>query len=109
MSSQPSFLDKPETALAVLQSLPVAVVDSRGRILEVNALFAEKLNRPASVLVGVDLVEMLRGVSVDQARSTGMDCFHLRTAELECWVRLDRTPLANGAREVVVLSDVTRE
>ncbi|HEV7689433.1 MAG TPA: ATP-binding protein [Hyphomonadaceae bacterium] len=109
MSSQPSFLDNPETALAVLQSLPCAVVDSRGRVIEVNAPFAEKLNRPASVLIGVDLVEMLRGVSVDQARSTGADCFHLRTAEIECWIRLDRVSIANGARELVMLSDVSRE
>src|SRR5690349_8915734 len=45
MTSQPSLLDNPETALAVLQSLPCAVVDSRGRVIEVNAPFAEKLNR----------------------------------------------------------------
>ncbi len=109
MSSQPTFLDKPETALAVLQSLPCAVVDSRGRIVEVNAPFAEKLNRPASVLVGVDAVEMLRGVSVDQARSTGSDCFHLRTGEYDSWVRLERISISGGARELITLIDVSRE
>jgi PAS domain S-box-containing protein len=109
MSSQPTFLDKPETALAVLQSLPCAVVDARGRIVEVNAPFAEKLNRPASVLIGVDLVEMLRGVSTDQARSTGANCFHLKSAEEECWVRLDQTPITGSLRELVMLTDVTKE
>ncbi len=107
MSSNPSLLDKPDVAAAVLASLPCAMVDARGRITEVNAAFSAKLNRPASLLVGIDLLDLMRGIAVDEARSTGANTYHLKSHDSECWVRLQRT--AHGAREIVTLIDVTNE
>src|SRR6185295_11435000 len=99
-------LETPAVALAVLAAAPFAVVDARDRITEVNAAFATKLNRPAGNLVGVDLLQLMRGIAVDEARAAG--CFRLRDASGECWVRLERTPIQAG-RTVIRLLDVTAE
>jgi signal transduction histidine kinase/ActR/RegA family two-component response regulator len=109
MSSNPSLLDKPDIALAVLQSLPCAVVDSRDRIVEVSASFAAKLNRLPQILVGIEILELMKGVSVDGSHSSG-DCYHLKSAEIETWVRLERIVLSGSpGRSVFTLVDVTAE
>ncbi|MDP3740431.1 MAG: ATP-binding protein [Hyphomonadaceae bacterium] len=102
-----SLLDTPAFALAVLAAAPACVVDARDRVVEVNEAFAKRLNRPPANLVGVNLIELMRGVSVDRSNSTGADCFRLSDASQESWVRLHRTPV--GARIAVVLVDVTTE
>jgi signal transduction histidine kinase/ActR/RegA family two-component response regulator len=107
MSSHPSLLEKPEVALAVLAAAPCAVVDQRDRIVEVNAAFAAKISRPAPGLLGLELLTLMRGVSLDEARSTGAECYRIRAGEGECWVRLQRTRVQT--REVVTLVDVTQE
>ena len=106
--SSTKLMETPEVAQAVLGSIPCCVVDDRDRITEVNAAFAARLNRPAQNLVGVQVLELLRGLAVDEARSTGANCFHLREAGKESWVRVDRTRVA-PSREVVRLVDVSSE
>jgi signal transduction histidine kinase/CheY-like chemotaxis protein len=106
--SPTKLLETPAVAQAVIGSLPCCVVDDRDRITEVNAAFAARINRPAPHLVGIPLLELMRGVAVDESRSTGANCFHLRDAGKESWVRLDRTQVA-PAREVVRLVDVSSE
>jgi signal transduction histidine kinase/ActR/RegA family two-component response regulator len=101
------LLDTPDFALAVLAATPACVVDPRDRILEVNAAFAHKVNRDPSVLVGLNLLELMQGASVDSSAASGGACFRLHDAERESWVRLDRVAVAS--REIVTLVDVTKE
>lgn len=102
------LLETPAVAQAVVGSIPCCVVDDRDRITEVNAAFATRLNRPAPHLVGIQILELMRGIAADESRSTGANCFRLRDQGKESWVRLDRTQIA-PAREVVRLVDVTAE
>jgi PAS domain S-box-containing protein len=106
--SSPNLLETPGVALAVLAAAPCAVVDARDRITEVNEAFAAKVNRPAQHLVGIEILELMRGASVDESSSTGSNCFRLSNASQDVWVRLERTPVPNG-REVVRLADVSAE
>ncbi|HEY7798926.1 MAG TPA: response regulator [Hyphomonadaceae bacterium] len=101
------LFDTPDFALAVLAATPACVVDPRDRIIEVNAAFAHKVNREPGVLIGLNVLELMRGASVDSSTASGGACFRLHDAENESWVRLDR--LALGSRELVVLVDVTKE
>jgi PAS domain S-box-containing protein len=102
------LLETPAVAQAVVGSIPCCVVDDRDRITEVNAAFAARLNRPAPHLVGVQVLELMRGLAFDESRSSGANCFHLRDAGGESWVRLDRVQVA-PSREVVRLVDVSAE
>ena len=102
------LLETPAVAQAVVGSIPCCVVDARDRVTEVNAAFAARLNRPAEHLVGIEILELMRGLSVDEARSIGANCFHLREGGHESWIRLDRTPAIPG-REIVRLVDVSAE
>jgi PAS domain S-box-containing protein len=102
------LLETPAVAQAVVGSIPCCVVDDRDRITEVNAAFAARLNRPAQNLVGVQLLELMRGLSIDESHSTGAACFHLCDPGGESWLRLDRDQIA-PSREVVRLVDVTAE
>ncbi len=97
----------PEFALAVLAATPACVVDSRDRIVEANAAFAQKLNRDPKVIIGLNLLELMQGASVDSSAASGHPCFRLHNAEVESWMRLDR--VAVGPRDIVLLVDVTRE
>jgi PAS domain S-box-containing protein len=83
------------------------VVDPRDRILEVNAAFAHKVNRDPAILVGLNLLELMQGASVDSSSASGGACFRLHDAEKESWVRLDRMTV--GHRGIVTLVDVTKE
>jgi len=107
MTSHPKLLESPEVALAVLAASPCALLDQRDRVIEVNSAFAAKLNRPVTSLVGVELLPLLRGVSLDEAHSEGANCYRLKAGESECWVRLQRMSLPS--RAVVMLVDVTEE
>lgn len=102
------LLETAAVAQAIVGSLPCCIVDARDRITEVNAAFATRLNRPAPHLVGVEILELMRGLSVDESRSTGAPCFHLRADGAESWIRLDRMPVMPG-REMVRLVDVSAE
>ena len=102
------LLNSPDVAVAVLATLPCCVVDARDRIVEVNAAFAARLARPAQFLVGVELLELIRGLAADESRSTGAICFKIVSSGAESWVRVDRTPVSPG-REVVRLVDVSTE
>jgi signal transduction histidine kinase/ActR/RegA family two-component response regulator len=106
--SSTNLLNSPAVAVAVLAAAPCAVVDARDRITEVNAAFAARLNRPAPHLVGIEILQLMRGVAVDESQSTGANCFRLKDGQRECWVRLQRTPVTAG-RDVVMLVDVTAE
>ncbi len=107
MTSQPTLLDNPDVALAVLAATPCAVIDQRERIVEVNAAFAAKLNRPVANLIGVELLQLMRGAALDEAHSQGANCYRLKSGQGECWVRLHRVSLPT--RVVVSLVDVTEE
>ena len=86
------LLETPAVAQAVVGSMPCCIVDARDRITEVNDAFATRLNRAAAHLVGVEILELMRSLSVDESRSTGANCFHLREANKDSWIRLDRMP-----------------
>jgi PAS domain S-box-containing protein len=101
------LFDTPDFALAVLAATPVCVVDPRDRILEVNAAFAQKVHREPGVLIGLNVLELMQGASVDSSGASGSPCFRLHDADKESWVRLDR--IAVGQREIVTLVDVTKE
>ena len=109
MTSQPTLLENPEVALAMLAATPCAVVDQRDRVVEVNAAFADRLNRPVSTLLGVELQSLMRGVAQDEAKSEGSNCYRLAATATrsESWVRLQRT--AWQSRVLVTLVDVTSE
>ncbi|RYZ14539.1 MAG: PAS domain S-box protein [Alphaproteobacteria bacterium] len=102
------LLETAAVAQAIVGSLPCCIVDARDRITEVNAAFAARLNRLAPHLVGIEILELMRGLSVDESRSTGSSCFHLRGDGAESWIRLDRMPVMPG-REMVRLVDVSAE
>jgi len=102
------LLNSPDVAVAVLAAIPCCVVDARDRIVEVNAAFAARLGRPAQFLVGIEVLGLLRGLSTDESRSTGANCFRIVSEGVESWVRVDRTPVAPG-REIVRLVDVSQE
>ncbi len=102
------LLETATVAQAILDALPCCIVDARDRITEVNEAFAVRLNRPAPHLVGVEILELMRGLSVDHSRSTGTPCFHLRADGVESWIRLERMPVMPG-REMVRLVDVSAE
>ena len=102
------LLETPAVAQAVVGSMPCCIVDARDRITEVNDAFATRLNRAAAHLVGVEILELMRSLSVDESRSTGANCFHLREANKDSWIRLDRMPGMPG-REIVRLVDVSAE
>ncbi len=106
--SSTNLLETPGVALAVLAAAPCAVVDARNRITEVNAAFAAKVNRSAQHIVGIEILELMRGASVDESNSTGSSCFRLSNASQDVWVRLERTAIPNN-REVVRLADVSAE
>ncbi len=103
-----SLLNSPDVAVAVLAAIPCCVVDSRDRVVEVNAAFAARLQRPAQFLVGVEVLELLRGLSSDESRSTGANCFRLASDSADTWIRVDRTTVSPG-RDVIRLVDVTAE
>jgi len=100
-------LETPDIALAMLAAMPCCVVDAGDRIVEVNAAFAARINRPAANLPGIGLLDLMRGVSVDGSNTTGADCFRLGDAEHESWVRLQR--IRAGQCEIVTLVDVSAE
>lgn len=106
--SPTSLLNSPDVAVAVLAAIPCCVVDSRDRVVEVNAAFAARLQRPAQFLVGVEVLELLRGLSSDESRSTGASCFRLASDGSDTWIRVDRTSVSPG-RDVIRLIDVTAE
>jgi PAS domain S-box-containing protein len=103
-----SLLNSPDVAVAVLAAIPCCVVDSRDRVVEVNAAFAARLQRPAQFLVGVEVLELLRGLSSDESRSTGANCFRLASDSADTWIRVDRTTVSPG-RDVIRLVDVSSE
>jgi PAS domain S-box-containing protein len=102
------LLNSPDVAVAVLAAIPCCVVDSRDRIVEVNAAFAARLQRPAQFLVGIEVLELLRGLAADESRSTGASCFRLVENGQESWLRVDRTAVSPG-REIIRLVDVSAE
>lgn len=102
------LLETAAVAQAIVGALPCCIVDARDRITEVNSAFAARLNRPAEHLVGVEIAELMRGLSIDESRSTGSQCFHLRADGSESWIRLDRMPVMPG-RDMVRLVDVSAE
>src|SRR5262245_12970779 len=109
MTSQPTLLENPEVALALMAAMPFAVIDQRERIVEVNAASAARLNRPVGTLLGVELQALMRGVALDEAQTEGSHCYRLAAtdARSETWVRLQRTSLQS--RQLVTLIDVTSE
>ncbi|RYE57710.1 MAG: hypothetical protein EOP18_02320, partial [Rhizobiaceae bacterium] len=106
--TSPKLLETAAVAQAIVGSLPCCIVDARDRITEVNAAFAARLNRPAPNLVGIEILELMRGLSVDETRSTASSCFHLRSDGTESWIRLDRMSVMPG-REMICLVDVSAE
>ncbi len=69
--SATKLLETAAVTQAVVGSIPCCVVDDRDRITEVNAAFAERLNRSAPHLVGIQILELMRGVAVDEAQFHG--------------------------------------
>jgi PAS domain-containing protein len=85
-----------------------AIVDSSGRVTEVNEALANQLNRPASSLVGVDLLQAMKANAADHARSASGDVFCIDDGDVPAWLRLDRSA-ADASHELVRLTNVTAE
>jgi PAS domain S-box-containing protein len=85
-----------------------AIVDSSGRVTEANEALANQLNRPASSLIGVDLLQAMKANAADHARSTSGDVFCIDGEDGHAWLRLDRSP-ADARHELVRLTNVTEE
>jgi len=92
----------------VWSRIPAAIVNSRGHVTEANAALATLINRPASSLMGVDLLQALKAGARDHARSTSGDVFCIETPEGAVWLRLDRTE-ADASHELVQFTNVTAE
>ncbi len=104
MASATQILQSP----AAWEAIPSAVVDTRDRLTEVNAAFAAELGRPASSLVGIDLIQVMKAAASDHALSAGGDVFCIGQRNEARWLRLDRYP-APGGHVVIRLTDVTSE
>jgi len=92
----------------VWSRIPAAIVNSRGRVTEANAALASLINRPASSLIGVDLLQALKAGARDHARSTSGDVYCIETPEGAAWLRLDRSE-ADASHELVQFTKVTVE
>ncbi len=86
----------------------VCLLDSRGRITQVNAAFETRLGRPASTLLGMDPAYVLKAISSDHAPTASGDVYALSSGEHSHWLRLDRMPMPQGG-ELVRLTDVSGE
>jgi PAS domain S-box-containing protein len=106
MTSPTTTLDDPTNALAIVDTLPCAVLDAHDRVVEVNAAFAAKINRPADSLVGFEIFELMRSVASDESQSS--NSFRVHVSGRDFWVRLQRIRVA-GDRTIVVLADVSPE
>ena len=100
------LLETPAVAQAVVGSMPCCIVDARDRITEVNDAFATRLNRAAAHLVGVEILDLMRSLSVDESRSTGANCFHLREANKDSWIRDASVPQTPAVDDLVKLPRV---
>ena len=100
------------------ESAPIgmALVDTDGRLVHVNAAFADALRRPAAELAGAVLVDLvideadraaLRAAN-DQATGDAVEVrLHLPDGDT-AWARIAVTPLpSDGTRSLVQLDDVT--
>ena len=85
-----------------------AIVDSSGRVTEANEALANQLNRSASSLIGVDLLQAMKANAADHAPSTSGDVFCIDDEDGHAWIRLDRSP-ADARHELVRLTNVTEE
>ena len=86
----------------------VCLLDSRGRITQVNAEFEARLGRPASTLLGIDPAHVLKAIASDHAATASGEVYCVTRGEQSSWLRLDRTPMPEGG-ELVRLTDVSGE
>lgn len=86
----------------------VCLLETRGRIVEVNAAFETRLGRPATTLIGMDLVQVLNAVATDHAITASGEVYCLSSGEEMCWLRLDRTAMPESG-VLVRLTEVTGE
>ena len=86
----------------------VCLLDSRGRITQVNAAFEARLGRPASTLLGMDPAQVLKAIASDHAVTASGDVYCVTHGEQPSWLRLDRTSMPQGG-ELVRLTDVSGE
>jgi len=93
---------------AARDAIPSAAVDARGRVVEVSAAFAARLDRTAASLIGVDLVQVMTALASDHAQSASGEVFCVGAKDNASWLRLDRYPLADG-HVLVHLTEVTCE
>ena len=86
----------------------VCLLDSRGRITQVNAAFEARLGRPASTLLGIDPAQVLKAIASDHAATASGDVYCVTHGEQPSWLRLDRTSMPQGG-ELLRLTDVSGE
>ena len=84
------------------------LVNSAGRIEDVSDSFAAKARRPKETLLGLDFQQVMKALSRDHSRSTGVDVYCLTTEDKPAWVRIDRTPGPDGGC-LILFTDVTAE
>ena len=82
------------------------LVNSAGRIEDVSDSFAARARRPKETLLGLDFQQVMKALSRDHSRSTGVDVYCLTTEDKPAWVRIDRTPRPDG-RCFILFTDVT--
>jgi PAS domain S-box-containing protein len=86
----------------------VCVLDSRGRIVQVNAAFETRLGRPASTLLDMDPAQVMKAIATDHAAMPSGDVYCVSPGGQSRWLRLDRETLPEGGG-LVRLTDVSAE
>ena len=84
------------------------VLNSAGRIEDVSDSFAARARRPRETLLGLDFLQLMKAISRDHSRSSGVDVYCLVTDDKPAWVRIDRT-LGPDGRALILFTDVTAE
>lgn len=67
--------------------------------------FAARLNRSPEHLVGIEALKLIRRLAFDESRSSGANCFHLRGAGKDSWIRLVHMPVMDGKETIRRLRD----
>ena len=84
MASSPSPLETQGNWAAV----QCCVLNSADRIEDVSDSFAARARRPRETLLGLDFLQLMKAISRDHSRSSGVDVYCLVTDDKPAWVRI---------------------
>ena len=88
-------------------SVPAALLDRDGAVVEPNAVLCGLLGRKAENTIGRLLAQLLAQAAGESGTSAETGEFRLRRGDDEAWFRLDRQAL--GSRTLAMLTEITAE